>query len=106
MSCVSQSDLRLFTTTIVIDYTFSCNRNRNCNQDLTVYGRSGTQCPSTYTASSIRNGWEPSAMSPLLGRKQLMACNRCNYSYIGIVFEFCLKVPEYLQISVIVSNIQ
>ena len=38
---------------------------------LTVYGRSGTQCPSTYMASSIRNGWEPSAMSPLLGRKQL-----------------------------------
>ena len=39
----------------------------------TFDGRSGTQCPSTYMASSIRNGLEPSAMSPLLGRKQLMA---------------------------------
>ena len=38
---------------------------------LTVDGIIGTQCPSTYMASSIENGWEPSAISSLLCRLRL-----------------------------------
>ena len=38
---------------------------------LTVDGIIGTQCPSTYMASSIENGWEPSTISPLLCRLRL-----------------------------------
>ena len=40
---------------------------------LTVDGIIGTQCPSTYMTSSIENGWEPSAISPLLCRLRLMS---------------------------------
>ena len=38
---------------------------------LTVDGIIGTQCPSTYMASSLENGWEPSEISPLLCRLRL-----------------------------------
>ena len=55
-------------------YSLLCCINHYAGQgtpSLTVDCIIEIQCPSIYMASSIENGWEPSAISPLLCRLRL-----------------------------------
>ena len=64
-----------FVPRICIIELIASNKTKKYYLYLTVDGIIGTQCPSTYMASSIENSWEPSAISPLLCRLRLTQAN-------------------------------